>query len=182
MQWQPAMSVKVKAMWLVTTKQASPFATMVSDRRERVILHKQSLWSSGAQTLDPTNRRGKRARTKDNKNKPHTSRYGFRFVYDFKRLKRDFFCGSKLDPVNYHLLLPFPGVPSNKYLPCPKDFYCTDGFYTCYLGATPVCDSTTTEIATTTTTTEAPWNPKDLCDAATKSTFFENKDDPTCTS
>ncbi|XP_039229422.1 integumentary mucin C.1 isoform X2 [Drosophila yakuba] len=50
----------------------------------------------------------------------------------------------------------YDGVPSYDLLPCPKDFYCTDGFYTCYENADPVCqtenDSTTTEIQTTTTT------------------------------
>ncbi|XP_070070703.1 integumentary mucin A.1 isoform X2 [Drosophila takahashii] len=127
----------------------------------------------------------------------------------------------------------YDGVPSYDLLPCPKDYYCTDGFYTCYLNADPVCKSetttteipttstteipstttteiptttTTTEIPTTTTTTEiptttttseiptttttteiptttteAPWNPDDLCQQATKNTFFENVDDPTCT-
>ncbi|KAH8366811.1 hypothetical protein KR200_011781, partial [Drosophila serrata] len=75
----------------------------------------------------------------------------------------------------------YDGVPTYKLLPCPDGFYCTDGFYTCYRGASPVCESTTTTPPTTTTTTEAPWNAEDLCNAATKSTFFENKDDPTCT-
>jgi len=93
-------------------------------------------------------------------------------------------------------------------------FYCTDGFYTCYQNANPVCkteeDTSTTEIQTTSTTTpspitttttknptttatpittttteitttEAPWNADDICQQYTKNTFFENEDDPTCT-
>ncbi|EDV50733.2 uncharacterized protein Dere_GG15109, partial [Drosophila erecta] len=103
----------------------------------------------------------------------------------------------------------YDGEPSYDLLPCPKGFYCTDGFYTCYQNADPVCkseeDSTTTEIQTTTTTaipttttttaiptttastaiptssTEAPWNADDICQQYTKQTFFENVDDPTCT-
>ncbi|XP_017058023.1 cell wall protein DAN4 [Drosophila ficusphila] len=163
----------------------------------------------------------------------------------------------------------YDGEPSYDLLSCPADYYCTDGFYTCYLNADPVCkpeeDTTTTETPNTTTerpltttetlttriviptteeptttteepttttvkpttttekpttttetststtetststtetststtetststtevpttttdtTTAAPWNPNDLCDQATKNTFFENEDDPTCT-
>ncbi|XP_017071479.2 integumentary mucin C.1 [Drosophila eugracilis] len=130
----------------------------------------------------------------------------------------------------------YDGVPSYNFLSCPTDFYCTDGFYTCYLNADPVCKSeketttteipttttptemptttttteiqttsteisttsstteiptttttteipkttTTTEIPSTTTTTEGPWNADDICQQATKNTFFENEDDPTC--
>ncbi|XP_032573604.1 integumentary mucin C.1 isoform X2 [Drosophila sechellia] len=107
----------------------------------------------------------------------------------------------------------YDGVPSYDLLPCPKDFYCTDGFYTCYQNADPVCkteeDTSTTEIQTSTTTsspttttttevptttaiptttttteiptTEAPWDADDICQQYTKNTFFENVDDPTCT-
>ncbi|KAH8349971.1 hypothetical protein KR084_010589, partial [Drosophila pseudotakahashii] len=110
----------------------------------------------------------------------------------------------------------YDGEPSYDLLSCPEDFYCTDGFYTCYLNADPIptttttteipTTTTTTEIPTTTTTTEipttkttteiptttttteiptttteAPWNADDLCQQATKNTFFENVDDPTCT-
>ena len=108
----------------------------------------------------------------------------------------------------------YDGVPSYDLLPCPKDFYCTDGFYTCYQNANPVCkteeDTSTTEIQTSSTTTpspitttttknptttatpittttteitttEAPWNADDICQQYTKNTFFENEDDPTCT-
>ncbi|XP_016973372.1 probable endochitinase [Drosophila rhopaloa] len=110
----------------------------------------------------------------------------------------------------------YDGEPSYDLLSCPKNFYCTDGFYTCYQNADPVCkseeDTTTTEILTTTTTdipttttteipttttteipttttteipttttTKGPWNADDICQQATKSTSYENEDDPSCT-
>nr|XP_016926281.2 cell wall protein DAN4 [Drosophila suzukii] len=144
----------------------------------------------------------------------------------------------------------YDGEPSYDMLSCPTDYYCTDGFYTCYQNADPVCKldtttskiptttqipttteiptttqiptstqiqtttqipttteipttttttkiptttttteipttTTTTEIPTTTTTTEIPTTATptadDLCQQATKNTFFENVDDPTCT-
>ncbi|XP_017127753.1 cell wall protein DAN4 [Drosophila elegans] len=95
----------------------------------------------------------------------------------------------------------YDGEPSYDLLSCPENSYCTDGFYTCYQNADPVCKSeedtttseiptstTTTEIPTTTTTTiptttttEGPWNADEICQLATKSTSYENLDDPTCT-
>ncbi|XP_043067216.2 salivary glue protein Sgs-3 isoform X1 [Drosophila bipectinata] len=71
----------------------------------------------------------------------------------------------------------YDGEPSYNLLNCPSGFYCTDDFYTCYENATPVCTSE----EDTTTTTAAPWSADDQCQQQSKTTFVENKDDPTCT-
>ncbi|XP_034120685.1 uncharacterized protein LOC117579083 [Drosophila guanche] len=69
------------------------------------------------------------------------------------------------------------GVPLNDILNCPTNYFCTDGEYTCYENAEPVCKA---DKAPTTTTTMMPWTAD--CEQATKSGFQKNENDPTCTS
>ncbi|XP_026845444.1 uncharacterized protein LOC6596215 [Drosophila persimilis] len=70
------------------------------------------------------------------------------------------------------------GVPLNDIIKCPTNFFCTDGDYTCYENADPVCKADSAPE----TTTVKPWTAEEACQQTTKSGFLENENDPTCTS
>ncbi|XP_022221475.2 uncharacterized protein LOC111073474 [Drosophila obscura] len=67
------------------------------------------------------------------------------------------------------------GVPLSDIINCPPNYFCTDGKYTCYENADPVCK------ADEASTTVKPWTAEEGCQQATKSGFQTNENDPTCT-
>ncbi|ALC42931.1 CG42494 [Drosophila busckii] len=72
------------------------------------------------------------------------------------------------------------GKATADIIPCPKDFYCTDGKFTCYENEQPICKpKANDEVTQPPTTTEKVWEPVDFCTSAGDGEYA-NKDDPTC--